>query len=467
MTVNSKSSLRSLVEPVVWPVIQSGRAAELMALQRQFDQSQFWSAEALKTAQFSQLSKLVDHAVRTVPAYAQRLKAAGILSGKPLTEKLWQRIPILTRKDVRELGTKSHSSATPPVFGALSSTSSGGSSGAPVTVRKSAVDELFWQAINIREELWHRDNPGGTIARLRGVPADLPPEFASAARASHGAVLPDWGAPANMIWKTGKLGLISPAHSLEVQAKFLQKLQPDYLYTFPSYLRPLLSHFKETGKRLTSLKSVWTASESVDDSLREACSSIFGCKIIQNYTSGETGYIALQCQSCNNLHVQSEIVHVEIIDQQGNPCAPGEIGRVIVTPLHNYTMPLLRYEIGDEAEVGGPCVCGRGLPVLTRIVGRTEDYFTLPTGLRRRVNLNHYRLSAISAIREFQLVQNTTTHIELKLALARPLTQAETDIINEVLKKEAGDVFETSVTFHDALERTAVGKLRAFISHIA
>jgi len=467
MTANSKSPLRSLVEPVVWPAIQSGRAAELMALQRQFDQSQFWSAEALHEAQFSQLTKLVDHAMRTVPAYGARFKAAGIVQGKPLTAKQWHRLPILTRNEVRDLGEKLYSNATPPSFGALSTASSGGSSGIPVTVRKTALDELFWQAINIREELWHRANPQGTIARLRGIPNVLPREFQAAARSTHGAILPDWGPPQNLIWKTGKLGLIHPSQPLEVQAKFLQKLQPEYLYTFPTYLRPLLAHFSTTGKRLTSLKTVSTASEVVDDSLRQACFEIFGCKIVQNYTSGETGYIALQCPECTNLHVQSEIVHVEIIDRQGNPCAPGEIGRVIVTPLHNYTMPLLRYEIGDEAEFGGPCSCGRGLPVLTRIVGRNEDYLALPSGERRRVNLNHYGLSSINAIREFQLVQHSLTHIELKLALARPLTVEEHEKIDGIFKKEAGDVFQTSVTFHESLERTAVGKLRAFVSHIS
>ena len=105
--------------------------------------------------------------------------------------------------------------------------------------------------------------------------------------------------------------------------------------------------------------------------------------------------------------------------------------------------------------------------MLTRIVGRNEDYLALPSGERRRVNLNHYGLSSINAIREFQLVQHSLTHIELKLALARPLTPEEHQKIDGIFKKEAGDVFQTSVTFHESLERTAVGKLRAFVSHIA
>lgn len=459
-------ALRSHVEELVWPAIQSGRAAEIMSLQRQFDQSQFWSPEQIKSAQFSQLAKLVEHSLRTVPAYAARLRSAGITAGKPLTEALWQRIPVLTRSELRTLGAALHSSAAPASFGALSVASSGGSSGLPVTVRKSAVEELFWQAINIRDEVWNRENLQGTIARLRDVRVGLPPHISAASRTSHGALIDDWGSPSNLIWKTGKMGIISPDLPLETQAKFLTKLKPDYLYTFPSCLRPLLSHFQVSGRRLTSLKSVWTVSESVDESLRQACFDVFGCKIIQNYTCGEIGYLALQCPTCTNLHVQSEVVYLEILDAENRPCAPGEIGRVVVTPLHNYAMPLLRYELGDEAEAGGPCGCGRGLPVMTRVVGRTEDYLTLPSGRRRRVNINHYRLSSISAVREFQLVQNSLNEVELKLALSRPLTPDELTVINTILDRETEGLFETRLTYHDALPRTSTGKLRAFISHL-
>ena len=66
---------------------------------------------------------------------------------------------------------------------------------------------------------------------------------------------------------------------------------------------------------------------------------------------GGNGIIALQCPSGGLYHLQSESVHVEILDEAGRPCAPGEIGRVIVSPLHNFAMPLLRYESGDYAPI--------------------------------------------------------------------------------------------------------------------
>jgi phenylacetate-CoA ligase len=459
-------SLRSMIEPIVWPAMYGGRAAELMALQRQFDETQYWPPERLLAAQFDQLTKLVEHAGKTVPFYAERLRRAGLKPGERVTETAWRRLPVLTRKEVQAQGEKLASRALPPAFGPTVVVASGGSSGVPVRVRKSALDGVMWEAVNVREELWHRESFDGLIARLRGIPPGLTPDQEAAVASERGLVLPNWGSPANQIWRTGKIAAIDPKQPVKVLAEFLLRHQPDYIFTFPSYLRLLIAHFREAPRKLRSLRAAWLASETVDEDLRQACQDEFGCRIVENYTSGETGYIALQCPQSGKFHIQSEVALVEVLDEEGRACGPGEIGRVVVTPLHNFATPLLRYEIGDEAEMGEPCACGRGLPTLNRIVGRTQDYFALRSGERRRVDVNHYRLSKISAVMEFQFVQNDYDHLELKLAVARPLTPAELEQVDRVLSLASGGLFETKVTFHDLLERTEVGKLRPFVCRV-
>ena len=460
-------SLRSMIEPIVWPAIHGGRAAELLALQRQFDETQFWPPERLEQAQYAQLTKLVEHAAKTVPFYAQRLRQAGLRPGEAVTAAAWRRLPILTRKDLQAAGDQLASRAPLPAFGPTEMFSSGGSSGVPVRVRKSALDSVLWEAMTVREEIWHRENFTGLIARLRGSPPGFPPEQAAAIQSEQGLVLPDWGRPANLIWRTGKIAVIDPKHSAGVLAAFLLSHQPEYLFTFPSYLRILTAYFRKSPRKLTNLRAAWVSSEGVDEDLRAACQEVFGCRIVENYSSAETGYMALQCPQCAKLHVQSEVVLLEVLDPSGEPCKPGEIGRVVVTPLHNFVMPLLRYEIGDEAEAGGPCACGRGLPVLNRIVGRTQDFFVLKTGERRRVDMSHYRLSAIAAIMEFQLAQTSYDELELKLVVARPLAAEERERVEVILAQAAAGLFATKVTFHDALERTAIGKLRPFVCLVA
>jgi phenylacetate-CoA ligase len=176
--------------------------------------------------------------------------------------------------------------------------------------------------------------------------------------------------------------------------------------------------------------------------------------------------MALQCPEREHFHVQSEVTMVEVLDEDGRQCEPGRIGKVVVTPLHNFATPLLRYEIGDEAEVGAPCSCGRGLPVLSRIVGRSYDYLVLSGGRRRRVDTGYYRICKVRAVCEFQLVQLELDLVELRMVLTRPLTSEETADIEGVLREEFGAEFRLRFTVCESLPRTAAGKLRSFVSEL-
>ena len=100
-------------------------------------------------------------------------------------------------------------------------------------------------------------------------------------------------------------------------------------------------------------RAVSTMSAAVDDTLRAQCRDVLGVPIVHNYTAAEAGWMALQCPSCDSFHVQSEVCLLEVLDDANRQVAPGEVGRVVVTPLHGFAMPLLRYDIGDEAEWGG------------------------------------------------------------------------------------------------------------------
>ena len=145
---------------------------------------------------------------------------------------------------------------------------------------------------------------------------------------------------------------------------------------------------------------------------------------------------------------------------------PGQVGRVVVTPLHNFAMPLLRYAIGDEAEPGAPCACGRGLPVLRRLAGRAFDHLVLRSGEKRRVQFGHYRLSQVVAIREFQVAQRTLDRIEVRLVVARPLTDGEERLVRAVMVAEFGETFRIDLSYHAAIPRTGAGKLRQFVSEL-
>lgn len=450
------------------PATPPSSAGQLLELVRTLDASQWQSAEELEKAQFSRLSALASHAYNSVPEYRRRLRQAGYRPGKPIGKDVWQRIPILRRADLQALGQKLRVRRLAASYGAQHEASSSGSTGVPVRVWKSTVDSAVWDAVCVREELWHGDGCAGTYAIMKGFGgADFTPEQQAAIRSPAGLVQPDWGAPLNAVCKTGPAALIHGSLSIEDRAAFLLRVQPRYLLTSPSTLRLLLQYFQEHGLKLPSLKSVRTASERLDDDIRDLCQAVFGCKINHNYSANEVGYMAVQCPQATHLHVQSEAVFLEILDDRNEPCGPGQIGRVVVTPLHNFAMPLLRYEIGDEAESGPPCACGRGLPVIRNIIGRTSDYLILKDGRRRRVTYNVYRMSAIGAVREYQVAQTAHDAIDIRVVPMRPLSQGEISEITDVMANEFGDAFRITITQLDALPRTAAGKLRPFLSELA
>ena len=461
-----EAPLRSQVAGIEWPPVLSGIAAELLALQRSFDATQWWPGERLRAAQFAQLRHLAGHAIAQVPFMAARLAAAGIRSPGELTEETWRRVPVLTRAEVQREAAALRAPSPPPSHGEVKEFATGGSTGVPVRVYKTAVDALFWNAALVREELWHRPDPGGTIARLRSFPGHFTPEQIAQVRSPEGLIYPDWGAPHSFLWRTGRTGLIDYSRPAAEQVAFVQRLGAQYIQTNPSNLNLFLHHCREHGIHIPTLHSVWTLSEVVDPALRRLCRDVLGVPIIDNYSSAETGYLALQCPEHEHLHVQAETVLLEVVGADGQPCRAGETGRVLVTPLHNFAMPLLRYEIGDEAEVGAPCPCGRGLPVLTRILGRVMDHLTLPDGRKRRTDFRQYEFSSIRAIHEYQLVQRALDRIEFRMVVSRPLTPAEEAEVRRLALLEFGEAFAIELTYHAALPRTAAGKLRPFLSEL-
>jgi phenylacetate-CoA ligase len=164
-----------------------------------------------------------------------------------------------------------------------------------------------------------------------------------------------WGSSTQYVIPTGVGHLLNLKSSLEEQADWLRFVNPAYMLAYPSVLGGIAQLFKSRGWTLPRLRELSTFGEILEPQCRVACEQAFGVKVVDVYKSGEVGYIALQCPASENYHVQSENVLVEVLDDEGRPCRSGQTGKVVITALHNFAMPLLRYDIGDYAEVGDAC----------------------------------------------------------------------------------------------------------------
>jgi phenylacetate-CoA ligase len=440
---------------MTWPALPEAVGLMMLGFQYQFERTQWWPPERLRAHQFRQLETLLAHAAREVPFYRERLLAAGFRAGAPLSEEQWRRIPILTRAEVQRNSLELRAARYPNFHGKTSEQVTSGSTGQPTAVLRTELTSLVWEALTLRDNLWHQRDMAGTFAalRIRGSAGENAPE---------GARAPVWSAGAGAAFETGPSMVLRGVRPIAEQIAWLARAQPDYILIHPSILKAMLRDPAGRALKLERLKAVITYSEVVPPDLRELLSETWCVPLQDIYTCEEVGYLALQCPDAPHYHVQSEAVLLEVLDKGCAPCAPGTFGDVVVTSLHNFAMPLIRYAIGDFAEPGPPCACGRGLPVLKRIVGRYRNMIRLRSGDWAKLDFVPIERADLPII-QHQLVQRSASLIEARLVCSRRLVPAEEDRLRHIVEQCGAKGFEVEITYHDEISRSAGGKYEEFM----
>jgi len=440
---------------ISWPAIPAQNAAQMLSLLYQLEQSQWLSPDEVWQQQSRQLTLLLSHAIKTVPYYKETL--ANIDPESISDRGQWQTIPVLERADVQAAGEKVCSTATPSQHGSEHWIQTSGSTGMPIKVKGTALTKLFWQVLNLRDHLWQKRDLSGTLMALR---AEAPKKSGDVIRA------PGWGAGVDGVYSTGPGLGMNTRTDISQQAKFLHDEEPDYLLTLPSNLKALILYFRDKSWRINNLKQIRTYGENVSDELRQLCHEVFGVALSDVYSSQEVGQIAQPCSEHNAYHIQSENLVVEVLNEQGLACSPGEIGRVVVTTLHNFASPLIRYALGDYAEVGEPCACGRGLPVLKRIMGRQRNMIVLPDGRQHWPSFPSSEWMDIAPLKQMQLVQETQDNVTARLVTERLLSEAEKDSLIRYLQGRFQYPFTIELQYCDVIERSKAGKFEDFVSKL-
>ena len=444
----------SAVPGIVWPALPNARDASTFALLAQLEMSQWWSPEALLEHQLRQLSCLVDHAAQTVPFYRERLaNFAG--QDAALTSAEWQTIPVLLRREIQDAGDRLATVRPLDGHDGVRDEFTSGSTGEPVRVQWNSVTDRLHAAFTLRDHLWHGRDFAGKMASVRRQ-ADKVIDVMAAGKAVR------WAAA----FRSGPVVFFDVTDSVDDALDWLAREDPDYLMTYPTYLRAMIQRSESRGTKLTRLRQVLTFGEVVPDGLRAHCAENWNARLVDMYSTQEVGIIALQCPDHGHYLVQSEGVLLEVLDDAGAPCGPGEVGRVVVTPLHNFATPMIRYFIGDYAEVGTPCTSGRGLPVIRRFYGRSRNMLTLPSGGKIWVAVNDCGLDEIGAVRQFQIVQMANLAIKLKLVVDRPLTSTEETKARRAMVLATGHAFEVHLDYVDSIPRSAGGKLEDVVSEV-
>ncbi|MEN3974551.1 AMP-binding protein [Emcibacter sp. SYSU 3D8] len=422
--------LRSHSQSLVWPAVIDPKQAQAFAYLSQLERSQWMKPERLRRLQAAQLALRLRHAAATSAFFGPRLQGREI--DQRTAFDVLGTLPVLTRADMQGSGDGIYCEP-PKDHGTVKVLRTSGSTGQPVAVRCTAacfslrgaatMRSLGWRGLDIRKSF------AAIRASIKTGTVDNPLRYRG------------WGAHLSALFHTG------PAIGLPInvpvsgQLEFLDRYKPAYLLTYPSNLRALVDN---APTRPAGLECVMTIGETLSDDLRADIQARWDVPLFDEYSSEEMGPIAAQCPH-GNYHCTAEALVVEVLDDQGRPCQPGEIGRVVITDFANFATAMLRYEIRDYAEVGEPCACKRTLPVLKRIVGRERNLMQLRDGSRFWPQFGMRDPQATRLVKQYQIIQTSLDRLEMKVVADHPLTGDERTWITTLVRERLRHPFDVVI----------------------
>jgi len=415
------------------PTPTQRRMALLQEMLKDLNHLQWYRPEKIQQIQTMKLRALINHHAVQSPWFQQALKKQGT---KPsdITASDMSKLPLLTRRDIQTAGDEFFAKTVPESHGNVGEVKTSGSTGQFVKIKATDVVSQFFHAFNVQENMWHNRNLKDRLCVIKagGIYAETTKK-------------PNWGLPYAAMGDTGEVQLIDITMDVEEQNKIIQEFKPEYLMTYPNNIKALLDIWArdQSAPKLNHLKSI---GETVSDDLRERIKRELGINVEDCYSTQEVGSVANQCHY-GTYHTMDQNLIVEILAEDNRPVAVGETGRVVITDLHNYASPIIRYDIGDYAVRGGDCQCCRGLQTLTKIKGRERNLLVHADGSKHWPQLGMYQFDKLDFIvRRYQVIQHTISDIEYKIVTDQPLSYAQTASLAAIAQAALGSEYMITIT---------------------
>jgi phenylacetate-CoA ligase len=250
----------------------------------------------------------------------------------------------------------------------------------------------------------------------------------------------------------------------------IRRRRPRMLFGYPSALSLIGEHANQRGIRMDDLgiRVAFVTSERLYDHQRDSISQRFGCPVANGYGGRDAGFIAHQCPA-GGMHVTAEDIIVELLDPQGRPVPEGQPGEIVVTHLATRDFPFIRYRTGDVAVAAGRvCACGRGLPLLQEIQGRSTDFVMAADGTLMHGLALIYVVRDIPGLQSFKIVQHSRTHTQVLLVPGPGLDRQQAgQTIVQGFQRRLGAAVTVSPEWVDTIPPEKSGKFRYVVSHAA
>lgn len=442
------------VSGALFPLQEKLKKHDTVRVHRDMEASQWWPRQRILDLQLKRLQALLQDVAEHVPYYRELFARIGFDPAAVRSVADLQALPFLTKAEIR-----AHADAlrADDATG-LARFNTGGSSGEPLIFFIGTERVTHDVAAKWRATRWWDVDIGDREIVVWGSPIELGTQ--DRVRLVRDALMRTELLPAFEMSDDKVDGFIAR----------IRERRPKMLFGYPSAISHIALRAEQRGVRLDDLgvKVVFCTSERLYDHQRATISRLFGCPVANGYGGRDAGFIAHECPS-GNMHITAEDIVVEIIDEAGRVLPPGESGEIVVTHLATRDYPFIRYRTGDIGTLGDEaCPCGRGLPILKDIQGRSTDFVVAEDGTVLHGLSLIYILRDIPAVRAFKIVQETRSHTR---ALIVPEAGANTEGLDatviEGFRRRLGAGVDVSVEFVESIPAEKSGKFRYVVSHVA
>ncbi|OPY91722.1 MAG: Phenylacetate-coenzyme A ligase [Syntrophus sp. PtaU1.Bin208] len=420
---------------------------------RDLENTQYLSEDETRQCQSRKLADIICYAYENNAYYKMRLDAARVDPFKLRYPDDLDRIPILTKRDIRQyqdtLISKGFAS------GGLMEAKTGGSTGKSVYLYFTEECSEWRNACARRHDRWSGWEVGEPKAYV-------------------------WGNPKYPVGLKNRLKtfLLSPILYLDTMAvtkdsvhqfaKEWNARKPTLLFGHAHSLYILAKAVIEHGIDEIRPKAIISSSMTLLPHERSLIERTFGLKVFDRYGCEEVGLIASECEMHEGLHINADNLYVEYLNEDGSHVAPGQYGRLVVTDLSNRAMPFIRYQIEDMAVPHkGTCKCGRTLPLMKEVSGRIADFLVKKNGARiAGISLIENSLTKYPGIEQMQIIQHDLDHITLNIARDESFEDGNVQSLVATMRTIFDSDIHIECNFVEEIKPEPNGKYRFSICHI-
>ena len=442
------------IAKLVFPIQERLKQHDTVRRKRELEKSQWLSTEQILALQQDKLQAFIRNISATVPYYRQLFSSLGITAADIKTVEDLTQLPFLTKAVIRE----QFDQLTADTSSGLKRFNTGGSSGQPLIFMLGNERVSHDVAAKWRATRWWGVDIGDKEIVAWGSPIELGAQ--DKMRLLRDALFRSTLIPAFDLTEEKLLAFLAQ----------IRQSRPKMLFGYPSvfHLLAKTAEKHQINMQQLGIKVVFVTSERLYPYQRELISQIFNAPVANGYGGRDAGFIAHECPH-GSLHLSAEDIIVEIVSPDGKVLPVGEKGEIVVTHLATSEFPFVRYRTGDIASLGSaPCGCGRGLPVLASVEGRSTDFVVAADGTMMHGLALIYILRDIPGIEAFKIIQHSLSETEVQLVWPDgPLPADITSRIQSGLQARLGAEVNININQLNEIAPEASGKYRYVISKVA